>query len=73
MASLPAGNLGQAAPGDGLRAALASFALAAFVLLIAQSGLKRWPAAAVLASLTLLLFSTCGHVYNQIEGLQLAG
>ena len=73
VASLLAGNLGQAAPGDGLRAALASLALAAFVLLIAQAGLKRWPAAAVLTSLALLLFFTYGHVYNQIEGVHLAG
>jgi hypothetical protein len=72
-ASLLARNVGQLPASEAARAALVCLSLSAIVLLIARVALKDWYAAAVLASLSLLLFFSYGHAYNQIEGRQLAG
>jgi hypothetical protein len=73
VASLLARNAAHIPAGDGIRAALVSLVLAALVLWIVRIGLQDWHAAAALTSLGLLLFFSYGHVYNQIEGQQLAG
>ena len=72
-ASLLARNVGQLPPSEAARAALVCLTLSAIALLIARVALKDWHAAAVVASLSLLLFFSYGHTYNQIKGRQLAG
>jgi len=67
-ASLLARNLGQLPASEAARAALVCLTLSAIVLLIARVALRDWHAAAVLASLSLLLFFSDGHLYSEIEG-----
>ena len=53
---------------DGIRSVLAALVLTGGLLLIYSSLLKNRPAAGLLASLTLLLFFSYGHVYLFLEG-----
>lgn len=71
--ALLAVNAHEVPPQASLRAIFLSLALAGLLLLLTRAVLRRWTEAAVLTSLTLLLFFAYGHLYVFLRGLPTIG
>ena len=67
--SLLAANLGQVKPSLGVRAALLSIGLAFGLLLLFKMLDRSWERAAAVATSSLFLFYSYGHVYNALHSI----
>ena len=70
---LLAANYGRISRGSTLRPALLFFALTGLILLLGRWWLKDWHRAGLIASLSLLLFFSYGHLYGLLEGVSVSG
>ena len=73
LLSLLVANYGRISRGSTLRPVLLFFALAGFMLVLGRWILKDWHRAGLIASLSLLLFFSYGHLYGLLEGSSLFG
>lgn len=71
--ALTANNLNQMKLADGLRSLAAAVLFSAFIFLAAKLITRDWHRAGLWSAFLLLLFFTYGHVYQEIEGVKIAG
>ncbi len=71
--ALTANNLNQMKLADGLRSLAAAVLFSAFIFITAKLITRDWHRAGLWSAFLLLLFFTYGHVYQEIEGVKIAG